>query len=180
MKENTTVIIPFRLRDGSGAYAGGDTVLSNYDIVVLKNGAPFVVTPVLTYLGAKGRHLLAFTGSTQDQYQVFIDHNTLRASIESAWVYLDRYDTIDLAGFITAGGTATDAAAAVWNALVASYQQPGSTGEMLKRILQLNEPDVVVDHTANQIILKDRNTGQVLITYDITGTINSDITNMDA
>lgn len=180
MRENTTVNIPFRLRDASSAFAQ-DANLANYDIVIYKAGVVFAAVPAIVALGSKGRHFLQFNGPLEDQYQIFVDHNTagFATSVESAWCFFDKYLSSDLYTLIQASSP-TATATAVWAALTAASNVAGSFGVFLKRILQLCEPDVVIDKNLGTMTLKDKTTGAVLVVYQMTGSIDSNITTADA
>lgn len=177
MKELATVRVPFRLRHDGGLFSEDD-VVGNYNIVVLREGVPFVCTPSVVSLGALGRHLLVFQGGTEAQYQVFIDHLTpgWSVSVESVWVYLDRYLTGDI---VSMAQEPVHIADAVWNALVAGHVGAGTTGAFLRRCLQLAEPDVTINPTTGQVVLRDRATGEVLLTYAVGGVIDSRVTSAD-
>ena len=96
--ELATIDVPFRLRDSSGNFVL-DTVLANYNILILKAGVTFVVTPTITTPGSSlGRHLLSFLGGTEDDYQFFIDHIAGNvASIEGGVAISDKFLTSQLA-----------------------------------------------------------------------------------
>ena len=172
--ELTTINVPFRLRDSNGAFVL-DTLLANYSILILKAGAPFVPTApaisiVTAGLGGLGRHLLTFGGGTEDEYVVFLDYTGAaanEASIEGAWSFIEKFRTSQLAG-------------AVWDELLATHTTAGSAAEILKRILQLAQPDVVIDPIGNTVTVKDKDTGDVLLTYAVTGVMDTRVTDMDA
>jgi len=90
--ELATVRVPFRLRDSDGNFVL-DTTLGNYNVLILKAGVTFVVTPTITTPGASlGRHLLSFLGGAEDDYQLFIDHvGTNEVSIEGGSVISDKF-----------------------------------------------------------------------------------------
>jgi hypothetical protein len=68
---------------------------------------------------------------------------------------------------------------AVWDELIAGHLGAGSTGAFLSRIMQLAEPDVVIDKINNQIIVKDRTTAAVLLTYNVTGVMDTRVEELD-
>lgn len=176
-KENQTLHVPFRLVDSSGAFID-DTTVGNYDIVVEKDGVLFVPGGGFTIVAAsnKGRHTLSFAAGTEGQYNVFIDHNTPgnEVSIEGATIFIDKFLTSDI-------GDGAAIADAVWEELIADHETTaGSAAAFVKRILQLSEPDVEIDPNTNEITLRDRTTGTLLIKYDVTGIIDTRITDLDA
>jgi hypothetical protein len=76
----------------------------------------------------------------------------------------------------------TAIADAVWDEVVAGHLSAGSFGKLLARVAQLAEPDVVVDRSVPadpQIILKDRTTGEVLVTYNVNGILDTRVTDLD-
>ena len=178
--ELTTVRIPFRLRDATDGAFVLDTTVSNYDIRILKDGVLFTPTlPAVSIstagLGGLGRHLLVFGIGVEAEYAVFIDYTGPlghEASIEGAYAFVEKFRTSEL-------GTPTEIADSVWATLLPGTFPAGSAGVFLKRILQLAQPDVEIDPTGLKIRLRDKDTAALLIEYDVSGIIDSRITDLD-
>lgn len=176
-KAGQTLFVPFRLLNPGGSFET-DTLVTNYDIVIRKDGSTFVPGGGVTIvsLGSLGRHELSFAAGTEGQYTVAIDHTAVNrvVSVESSIIFIDKFLTSDI-------GDAAEIADAVWEELIADHEgTSGSAAAFVKRILQLSEPDVKINPTTNKIELRDRTTGALLITYDVTGIIDTRITDMDA
>ena len=176
-KENQTLYVPFRLTNSGGGFEV-DTLVTNYDLEVRKDGVNFVPSGGFSIisLGTLGRHLLVFDAGTEGQYVAFIDHTAANrvVSIESATIFIDKFLTSDI-------GDSVAIADAIWEELIADHEATaGSAAAFVKRILQLSEPDVVINPTTNKVELRDRTTGTLLIEYDVTGIIDSRISDMDA
>jgi hypothetical protein len=177
-KIGQTVYVPFRLRDDDGAFVL-DANLANYDILLLRDGATFVpASPsILTPGSSLGRHLYTFESTTEAQYNMFIDHNAANrhVSIEGMWSFIDQLLTSDLP-------TAADVEAAIWDAATADHLTAGTFGALLNRMAQLCEPEIEVDRSvpsAPKIILKDKDTAAVLLTYTVGGILDTRVTDMD-
>jgi hypothetical protein len=182
-KENQTLYVPFRLRNPGGAFQV-DTNVLNYSIAIRKDGSTFVPAsgPTIVSLGSLGRHELTFQAGAEGQYTVAIDHNDANreVSIESSVIFIDEFLTSDLSAQIAAAGDPADVADAVWDEVLAGHLGAGAAGAFVTRILQLSQPDVVINPTTNVMELRDKDTNALLLTYDITGIIDSRITDADA
>lgn len=194
--ELTTIRIPFRLRDTNGAFVL-DTLITNYSFLLLKAGVTFVpATPIILTPGnSLGRHLFTFVGGTEDEYTLYLDYTGVllhEASIEGAYAFVEKFRTSALPAAIEvvlaaahgsgqwdATAVASVIADAVWDEVLSGHLTAGTAGAIVSRILQLAEPDVVIDKNTGTITLKDRTTGTVLVTYNVTGIIDSRITDLD-
>lgn len=133
----------------------------------LKGGLYFFTVPTLFLAAGVGEY-----GVTVEVLTV--SPPTLRATFSDVL-------KVNTKGFenITAGTSAADIADAVWDELISGHLGAGSTGAFLSRILQLAEPDVVIDKINNQIIVKDRTTAAVLLTYNVTGVMDTRVEELD-
>jgi len=88
---------------------------------------------------------------------------------------------VNTKGFEDVGAGATPAAIAdaVWDEVLSGHLGAGSAGAFVSRILQLAQPDVEIDPIGNTVTIKDKDTGAVLLTYAVTGIIDTRVTDMD-
>lgn len=172
----------FRVEAPNGALRTGlvatDFTVTAVDPVNVTSAIPTVfespLKPGLYYFDIPSAFLVAGIG----EYGITVEVNSSGA--QKVRTTFSKVLKVNTKGFEDIGSlTAAQIADAVWDELVSDHLSAGSTGAFLKRILQLAEPDVVVDKTAGTITLKDRTTGGVLVVYTVTGILDTRVEELD-
>lgn len=174
----------FRVQAPNGALRTGiipgDFTVSVVDPLDATSTFPTVAETTLKsglyYFDISSVFLAAGTG----EYGVTVEVNTtspprVRASFSKSL----KVNTKDFED-VGAGATPAAIADAVWDEVLSGHLGAGSAGAFVTRILQLAQPDVEIDPVLNTVTVKDKDTGMVLLTYAMTGIIDTRVTDMDA